>query len=320
MKKFHDVIQDEAGNIVAGAELYVRDNATLALVTLYSDNGSTTTANPVVSGSDGYVTFFTADATLKLEVYVDGEEEKVITDYQHYDDLDNEIKALRSVTSAANKLFYFTGSGTGTVADLTAFARTLLDDADAAAALTTLGISAFVQTILDDADAAAVFTTLGISAFAQTILDDANAAASRTTLGLGTAATFDEATAAQYRANTADKILTTDVVWAAADYVTLNDAGGNIAVDLSTGINFAMTMDGDYTLSAPSNGKAGQTGAIVFTQDGTGTQTLAFNAAWKFAGGTDAVLSTAASTVDILFYQVLPNGTDVYATLVKGVA
>lgn len=124
MKKFEDVILDEAGNIVAGAELYVRNNTTpFALVALYSDNGSTTTANPVVSGSDGYVRFFTADNTLKLEVYVDGELERTITDYQHYDNLDNEIKALRSVTSAANKGFYFTGSGTGAVYDLTSVGR-----------------------------------------------------------------------------------------------------------------------------------------------------------------------------------------------------
>lgn len=118
----------------------------------------------------------------------------------------------------------------------------------------------------------------------------------------------------------ATKALTSDAAWDAAAYVTLNDSGGNIAVDLSTGLNFTMTMDGDYTLSAPSNGKPGQTGVIVLTQDGTGTQTLAYNSAWKFAGGTDPTLSTAASTVDLLFYQVLPNGTDVYANLVKAIS
>lgn len=129
------------------------------------------------------------------------------------------------------------------------------------------------------------------------------------------------AVASDYRTGTdATKALTSDAAWDAAAYVALNDSGGNIAVDLSTGINFTMTMDGDYTLSAPSNGKPGQAGCIVLTQDGTGTQTLAYNAAWKFAGGTDPALSTAASTVDILFYQVLANGTDVFANLVKGVA
>lgn len=48
----------------------------------------------------------------------------------------------------------------------------------------TATISAFGRTIIDDANAAAVFTTLGISAYAQTLLDDASASATRTTLGV----------------------------------------------------------------------------------------------------------------------------------------
>lgn len=161
MRKFTSVFQDEGGNIVAGAELYVRKQGDGSLLTLFSDDGVTQTANPAVSGSDGYVTFYTADNTLKLELYVNGELEKTIEHYQHFD-LDN----------------------------ITAAGWALLDDASASAQLTTLGLSAFGKTLVDDADAATALSTLGVSAFAKTILDDADAATARATLGITVSASF----------------------------------------------------------------------------------------------------------------------------------
>jgi hypothetical protein len=84
----------------------------------------------------------------------------------------------------------------------------------------------------------------------------------------------------------------------------LTSTTGATVIDLDTGNNFTMTMTENSTLSAPSNPVQGQSGCIVITQHASAAKTLAYNAFWKFPGGTVPVLTTAVGAVDVFTYYV----------------
>ncbi|MGO4449129.1 hypothetical protein AB4Y96_09395 [Phyllobacterium sp. TAF24] len=66
-------------------------------------------------------------------------------------------------TAAADKLPYLNGASSATLTDLTSYARTLLDDANASAAQTTLGISTFIKTLIAATDGNTALAALGIT-------------------------------------------------------------------------------------------------------------------------------------------------------------
>ncbi len=97
-------------------------------------------------------------------------------------------------------------------------------------------------------------------------------------------------------------------------YKTLASSSASIAINLADSNNFKHTLTEDTTLAAPSNPTAGQAGVIQFNQHASAPKTLAFNAFWKWPGGTDGTLTATNSAVDVMSYVV--DSSEAFATCV----
>jgi hypothetical protein len=151
------------------------------------------------------------------------------------------------------------------------------------------------------------------TAAGRALIDDADAAAQRTTLGVVIGTDVQA-----YDADTAKTDVVQSFTAAQRGSITALTDGATITPDFALANNFSVTLGGNRTLANPSNQTAGQSGAIVITQDGTGSRTLAYGSNWKFPGGTAPTLTTAANAVDVVAYYV-ESATRITARLISDV-
>ena len=80
-----------------------------------------------------------------------------------------------------------------------------------------------------------------------------------------------------------------------------------ITWDVSTAPVAKVTLGGNRTLSAPTNGLTGQFISLAVIQDGTGSRTLTWNSAYEFTGDSAPTLTTTINKADLFVFKY--NGT-----------
>lgn len=92
--------------------------------------------------------------------------------------------------------------------------------------------------------------------------------------------------------------------------VTLID-GANIALDASQGDVFIVTLEGNRTLSAPTNPKGGQRFSLIVKQDAVGGRGLSFDAAYTDVSAV--TLNNTASGVTVLQFVTVVSAAGVFS-------
>ena len=79
---------------------------------------------------------------------------------------------------------------------------------------------------------------------------------------------------------------------------------GSVTLDFDANQNFVLTLTGAVTLANPTTEKVGQSGFIVFIQDGTGSRAVTLGTDYETAGGAGLTLTATASATDVVPYVI----------------
>jgi len=319
------------GNFIVGngttwvAESGATVRASLGLGTMSSQDASSVTITggsitgitdlAVADGGTGASDAGTARTNLGLAIG---------TDVQAYDPA---LQSISGLTTSADQMIYTTASDTYATTSLTAAGRAILDDADASAQRTTLGLTIGTNVQAYDPALQSIaglttsanqmiyttgsdtYATTSLTAAGRAILDDADATAQRATLGLGSgdSPTFTAVTAGQIDVTTQGDVRFQDTT--GGQYVALQ-APGTVATSFTLTLP---TADGTSEQGVSTDG-SGQLGFTTFVTP-SGTQTLT-NKTLTDPAIIGAILEDIFTITDGAAFEIDPgNGTIQLITL-----
>lgn len=98
MEKYWNFVQDEQGNTLSNATIQVVDFVTGQNVGIFSDNGVTSTTNPLTSDNSGYFEFYAPNGRYNLIVSHNAFSNEIINDVLIFDIADSQVHGFGTPT------------------------------------------------------------------------------------------------------------------------------------------------------------------------------------------------------------------------------
>lgn len=240
----------------------------------------------------------------------------------------NAVTFAKFQTISTDKLLGRSTAGTGNVEEITCTTagRAILDDADASAQRTTLGLAigtnvqaydpglasiAGLTTVADRTiytTASDTYAVTTLTSFGRSLIDDADASAGRSTLGLGTIAT-QAASSVSITGGTLSAVKITDYT---EPKTAPTISSGTLTLNLNDAQVFDVSLNANITTLTISNVDSSSNTVnaftLIFTMDGT-ARTVTWPAAVKWPGGTGPTLTSTNGKKDVLSFLSPDNGT-----------